>query len=165
MPVETTPAADNAVTRGERLPVRRQWRMLAPALIFGALLWGQLLHAGDGWGHVVLGLGAAVLTLLSLVSFVLSTERQRTLTLLRRNPWVEYPAEVRLPSGQSNGALAIVELRLRDGESAAYSTYPPDSDYQLGPRPVWCAGKPGEKSVALSLRQGACVSWARRTVG
>ncbi|MGN6130297.1 MAG: hypothetical protein ACTHOK_08140, partial [Nocardioidaceae bacterium] len=37
MPVETTPAADNAVTRGERLPVRRQWRLLAPLQLFGAL--------------------------------------------------------------------------------------------------------------------------------
>lgn len=161
--IETSPAAEHTVTRRQELPVRRPWRMLAPALVFGALAGDQLGQAGDGWVYLLAGVVVLVIALLSLWSLVVDTERRRTLALLRRHPWVEYPAEVRLRSGDTKGALAIVELDLGEGRHATYRTYPPETDYQLGPRPVWCAGVPGRGPVAVSLKKGACVSWARRT--
>ena len=151
-PITSGPAADHPTTRAERLPAGRSSLAGFLALVLAALLLGELLTSRDGPDTSVYVLGA--LTVLAVAVFSLMTTRHRTQALLRRHPWVEVPATITLPPG-SRGGKANLTLTGSDGTTWLYATWPPNGDYALGRRPVWCAGATGAGAPTSRCPGGA----------
>lgn len=160
-PVTDGPAIEHPVTREQPLPAGRSLiaGFVAVVLLVLGITGGGRLHGVNGWSGLVL----LLLTLLSAAYFVFWTGRRQTRSLLRKHPWVEYPATVSEAGPFRNGAKASVAITADDGRTFSYRTYPARTDYQLGARPVWLAGRPGDRVVVVSLEEGGCVSRAGLT--